>query len=80
MKKLVTGFLTFVIGGFITGLGLLVLFFMNYPLGDWVPFAKDLFPQLYMYTPIQLFFGFQWFFLAGIVVFAGLFIVKGIID
>lgn len=80
MKKLLSHFLLFIVGGFVTGLALLTLFFMNYPLGDWLPFAKDLLPNLYMYTPIQLFFGFQYFWIAGVIVFAGIYIIKGIVD
>ena len=46
-------------------LALFVLFFFNYPLKDWLPFATLIFPELGEYSLNFLLNRFAWFFIAG---------------
>ena len=49
----------------ICALGLVVVFFANYPLKDWFPFATLIFPLLGEYSLVELLNRFAWAFVAG---------------
>jgi len=49
----------------IATIGLLVLFFANYPLKDWFPFATLIFPKLGDYSLVFLLNRFAWFIIVG---------------